>query len=181
MTKAAKNVQLGLQKADLPHQQHEHQRRRQLQQKLHLGAQAQILLFADLLPVVQKTDGAKDEGEEQNEDMHIIAVKHALKAQGQAHEGHRQDEHAAAHGGRTAFFLVPVGAFLPDLLPGLLPAEPGNIEPAEGCGKHKGQRKGRYQLDRHTGSPLRIYLRLASTLATISRSSMWCFSFPTTW
>ena len=79
--------------------------------------------------------------EQQAENVTIVAPQHAAEADRQAHDGDGDNEHHAAHGGRAAFGHVPGGAVLLDLLPRLLPAQPGDIILSEGCGKQKGQDK----------------------------------------
>ena len=91
-----------MQEAQTLHQQQEDQRRDQLQKELLSGREAEILILADLLPVVQKPDGPKDQREQQHEDMLIMPLQHARKAQCQADENLRQDEHHPAHGGGAA-------------------------------------------------------------------------------
>ena len=48
------------------HEEHEGQRRDKLQKELRLGREAQVLLLAELFIVVQKADGAEDQGQRQS-------------------------------------------------------------------------------------------------------------------
>ena len=50
------HIEVRAQIADMAHQQHENKGRGQLQQELCLRGEAGILMMADLLPVVQKSD-----------------------------------------------------------------------------------------------------------------------------
>ena len=63
--------------------------------------QAEILLFLELFIVVQKTDRAEHERERQTKQVAVFALGHALKADRQAHDRDRGDEHQPAHGGRA--------------------------------------------------------------------------------
>ena len=143
------HVEVGAQIADGAHQQHEQQRGGKLQQEFRPGGQAGILVAADLLPVVQKADGAEHTGEEQHEDVHELAVQHPLEAHREADEGRREDEHDAAHRGGARLAVMPGGAVVLDLLPRFLPAEPGDIEFSEGRREAESQHKRADQLYRH--------------------------------
>ena len=112
--------------AYLAHQQHEHERRDELEQELHLCREAEVLLLLELFPVVQKTYKPKHPREQQHEYVYEVALEHSLKADGQAHERDRQNEHHAAHRGGAALALMPFDLSF-DLLPGLLGAQPRNI------------------------------------------------------
>ena len=146
-------VKAGAHIADLAHQKHKHQRGHQLQQELGLGREAQILLLGQLLPVVQKADGAEHAGEQDDENIDEFAPEHPLKADREADQNGRKDEHHAAHGGGAGFTHVPGGAVFLDLLPGLDAAQPGNIELTEGGGKQEGQNEGGYQFNGHCFLP----------------------------
>ena len=100
---------------------------RQLQHEFLGGGEALVLLLLHLAEVIQKADGAEDQGEgeyqgggpgpeDQTQDQHPQASG--------------QDEDQAAHGGRAGFGVVPFGPHLPDGLPGLQSPEPGNDEAA---------------------------------------------------
>ena len=141
--------EIGADIAQTAHQKNEDEGGRQLQEELAFRGEAEILLFADLLPVVQEADRAEDQREAQYEDMCETAVQHAREAQRETHERSGENEHHTAHRGRAALGLMPGGTLLADLLSGLFLLQPGNIEFAERGGEQKRQHKSRYQLDDH--------------------------------
>ena len=87
--------------AHFAQQKDKDERRDELEQELCLSAQAEVLLFAQLLPVIKKADDAEDECEKQNKYMRKVAAAHGVKAHRQADEGAGAYEDNAAHRGRS--------------------------------------------------------------------------------
>ena len=143
----------------------------ELQEEFLPRGQAEVLLVLELFKVVQKADGAVDQGEDQHKDVAEISLGHQLPADRQTDDDGGENEHQTAHRRRAGFALMPCGADFLDGLPRLdLPQE--RDEPrAEADGNEKRDGKGRNQLYRHG-----CFL-LSSICATISRSSMWCFTW----
>ena len=161
------HIQMRAHKADLPHEQDEHQGRGELQQELAAGAQAHVLFLFELFPVVEKADQPEHAGKQQHKDMLEAAVQHPVKADGQAHQGDRENKDHAAHGGGAGFGPVPLDLAF-DLLSGLLTAQPGDIVFSERAGKQEGQHEGANQLDGH--KRLRCSERLSAALFSLSAS-----------
>ena len=158
----------------LPEQQDERQRRNELQQELRLCAQAEILLLSELLPVIQKADSPEHQRKQKHKNVGIVSLTHGLKAYGQAHECAAGDENNSAHGRSPRLGHMPGRAVLTYLLSRFHFSEPGDIKSAYDNGDDKRHHKGKHQLQCH-------YPFLFSICsATISRSSMWRFSWPTT-
>ena len=115
-----------MQKAQLPHQQQEDERCHQLQEELCPGGETEILLFPDLLPVIQKSDRTEHQGKHQDENVLEMTVQHAGEAECQADQYRAEDKHHTAHGGSSALARVLLQFFL-DLLSGLFFFQPWDI------------------------------------------------------
>ena len=117
---------------------HEHQkqdRRRQLQQKLLDGRQAQVLVALHLLIVVQESDHPENRGKQKQIDVGQVSLQKSPPAGGDNRGSNADDEHQSAHSGRTGLGGVPLGAYLPDLLTGLQPPQGGQNHPAAQQGR----------------------------------------------
>ena len=121
-----RQVQRRMQEAQMSHQQQKDKCRNQLQEELRPGRQSEILSFPDLLPVVQKPDGTKDQCKHQHEDMLIVPFQHPREPQRQADKNLRKNEHHTSHGGGSALagMLFELGL---DLLSGFFLFQPGDI------------------------------------------------------
>ena len=115
-----------MQEAQMSHQQQKDKCRNQLQEELRPGRQSEILSFPDLLPVVQKPDGPKDQRKHQHEDVLIVPFQHPREPQRQAYKNLRKNEHHPSHGGGAALagMLFELGL---DLLSGFFLFQPGDI------------------------------------------------------
>ena len=101
---------------------------RQLQQKLRPGGEAEILFLFELLIIIQKTDGAVKQREQQHKQCSPVPPAQVGKAHGQNNDGHGGDEDHAAHGRSARLRLVPVRTYLTDLLPRFDPPQPGDVK-----------------------------------------------------
>ena len=111
------NIQKVGQKALIAHEAEEHHRRQQLQYELLTGGQALVLVLAHFAVIVHKADEAEDQREKVHVKMGKDPVDHHAPAHGEHGNAGAQDEHDAAHGGRSGLACVPGGAVLADLLP----------------------------------------------------------------
>lgn len=121
--------------AGAAHEEHKGQRRDELEQKLRLCGEAEILLFAQLLIVVQKADGAEDEREYEAEDVPVLA--------GSSWGSKPTVRHTTAMAamnisppmvGVPDLDMVPARAVLTDGLPGLYFAQEGHEKGADAAG-----------------------------------------------
>ena len=103
-----------------------------------------------------------------------MTVQHPRKSQRQANQRRSQDEHDTAHGRSAALGFMPL-YFGFDFLPSLFLYQPGDIGFSKCRCKQKRQHKCAKQLYCHGLFP--AFLCCIQS-ATISRSSMWCFSCP---
>ena len=71
-----RNVELCRNIAHLAQQQHKNERRNKLEQELCLCAQAEILLLAQLFPIVEESYGAENKCKQQDEYMRKISAAH---------------------------------------------------------------------------------------------------------
>ena len=196
------NVQLVAQQALIPHQTQKHHRRRQLQQELLLSGKALVLMLANLAVIIHKSDQAEDQRKQVYIQMDKLSVQHFLPPQSEHSHAGAQDEHDAAHGRGARLGLVPGGAVGPDLLSGFQLVQLRDQEAADHQRQHEGHRgrdDGLYhmslpllrraRLRRFCAGPLfrpllrtpGNYFPAARYSATISRSSMWCFTWLISW
>ena len=106
--------------------------------------------------------------------MCIVTVTHGAEAHGKANNGGGKDKDKSAHGRRAGLCHVPRRANFLDLLSGLHFSQPGNIKPADYKCDYKCENKRKRKLQCH------LFFLFSICSATISLSSMWCFSWPTT-
>ena len=143
----------------------------ELEQKFLPRRETEILLVLELFKIVQKADRAVDQGEDEHENMAVIALRHALPADGQADRRHRGDEHQAAHGRRALLAAVPCRTDLLDGLPRLDAAQERHEPRAHERAHGKADDERQDQFQRHF-----CFLLLSSISATTSRSSRWCLT-----
>ena len=123
------DVQVG---SDVPLQTHQHEKedgRRQLEQELLDGREAQVLMALYLLIVVQEADDPEDGGKEEQVEVGQISRRHAPPSGNQDGGRDAGDEHKSPHGRGPGLGGVPLGAHIPDLLAGLQPAQGGQDDP----------------------------------------------------
>ena len=121
-------------------------------------------------------DLIEDERERQTKQVAVFALGHALKADRQAHDRDRGDEHQPAHGGRALLGHMPRGAVFLDALARLDAFEIRDQEKSDDGRHRKCDDERQYQLQCHFS----LFL-FSSISATISRSSMCTFVLPMIW